>query len=103
MIFNNQDNPIRLVYLFSLILYRIATNTDKQIVIVDQLTPKTQPGGVHGALFIVSYHSDDVPGSVHNEPKDNSPKLMNRDANKINAKSSILLSFFISWIVVLQF
>lgn len=44
-------------------------------MIVVQAAPKTQPGGVHGALSNERYHSETTPFSVKIPPITNAPKL----------------------------
>lgn len=56
---------------------------DKQIIIVVHENPKTHPGGVQGALFIVEYQSEITPGSVHNEPMAKPVKFKNRKPNRV--------------------
>lgn len=57
---------------------------EKQIIMVVQAAPKTQPGGVHGALFSSVYQSDETPEVVVNPPIAN--------AAKFSAKKRIILS-----------
>jgi hypothetical protein len=40
-----------------------------------QAAPKTHPGGVQGALFRFSYHSDETPLPVNKPPTANAAKL----------------------------
>ena len=60
-----------------------AMKNEKQIMIVVQAAPKTQPGGVHGALFKPLYQSPWTASPVTNPPKPS--------AAKFNAKKSITL------------
>jgi hypothetical protein len=55
-----------------------------------QAAPKTQPGGVHGALLIVAYHADDGPSPIKKPPIAKALKLMTRN---IIVVKIILLSF----------
>ena len=51
---------------------------EKQIIMVVQAAPKTQPGGVQGALFKLAYHAEDTPELVNLLPKYNAPKFNNK-------------------------
>ena len=62
-------------------------------MIVVQAAPKTQPGGVHGALDKFKYQSDIGPLSISQLPKANPPKLMNR--NNIKDIIFLLITFFL--------
>ncbi len=50
--------------------------------------PKTQAGGVHGALFNPAYHSDGTPFAVNKLPIASPEKFISK--NKINLKSIAL-------------
>lgn len=41
--------------------------------------PKTQPGGVHGALFNVAYHSEETPLPVKSPPNARAEKFITRN------------------------
>ena len=49
---------------------------EKQIIIVVQAAPKTQPGGVHGALAKLRYQLDTGPLFMSALPRYRPPKLM---------------------------
>ena len=51
-------------------------------MIVVHANPKTQPGGVHGALFRASYQSETAPCPANIPPRARAPKLRKR--NKIS-------------------
>ena len=55
--------------------HKIAINSEKQIIIVDQAAPNTQPGGVQGALFNLIYQSEGTPFAVKSPPTANAPKF----------------------------
>lgn len=65
---------------------------EKQIIIVVQAAPKTQPGGVQGALFSSAYQSDETPALVLNPPIANAAKLI--------AKKRIVRSIIVSILIV---
>jgi hypothetical protein len=44
-------------------------NTEKNIIIVVQTNPNTNPGGVQGAFMMLVYQSEFTPESVHRLPK----------------------------------
>ena len=48
-------------------------------MIVVQATPKTQPGGVHGALDSSSYQADGTPLLVKKLPMASAKKLIKRN------------------------
>ncbi|GAA4806349.1 hypothetical protein GCM10023330_11050 [Litoribaculum gwangyangense] len=52
--------------------------TEKQIIIVVQATPKTQPGGVHGALLRLTYQLVCGPSFINKVPMAKAPKLIIR-------------------------
>lgn len=47
----------------------------KHSMIVVHAAPKTQPGGVQGALFKLTYHSEGTPSPVKEPPIARAPKL----------------------------
>ena len=49
---------------------------------VVQAAPKTQPGGVHGALLRLAYQSDETPGPVAKPPMANATKFRKRKIAK---------------------
>jgi hypothetical protein len=61
----------------------------KQIMIKVQAAPNTHPGGVHGALFTLSYQSELTPDVVKREPSHNPTKLITR--NKMSRLTFMLL------------
>lgn len=63
--------------------YKLVVNIEKQTIIVVQANPKTNPGGVQGALRTVSYQTDEVPGSVHKLPKAKPPKFNIKNAKRV--------------------
>lgn len=56
----------------------MAKYIEKQIMIVVQATPKTQPGGVQGALFKSIYQSVIGPLFISQLPNANPPKLTHK-------------------------
>ena len=58
-----------------------------------QAAPKTQPGGVHGALDKLKYQSVIGPLFISQLPIANPPKLMNR--NNIKYLIFLLITFFL--------
>ncbi len=60
-------------------LYKNAKNTEKQIIMIVQATPKTHPGGVHGAWFKFMYHSVIGPSFINHPPNANAPKLISKE------------------------
>ena len=68
---------------------------EKQIIIVVQATPKTQPGGVQGALLRLEYQSEVGPSFIKKLPIANPPKLM---AKKMNTTEICFISFYF-WIL----
>lgn len=65
--------------------------TEKQTIIVDQATPKTQPAGVHGAWFKLVYQGDVGPLSINQVPMPKAPKLIVKKI-RING-SNFIFSF----------
>lgn len=57
-------NKIAIPFLCSAIDHQWAIKKAKQIIINVQAAPKTHPGGVQGALFRLSYQSDETPEPV---------------------------------------
>lgn len=55
-------------------------------MIVVQATPNAQPGGVHGALFKLLYHSDVAPEPINLEPIPKAMKLRNPKINILRMK-----------------
>lgn len=54
-------------------------------MIVVQAAPKTQPGGVHGALLSCKYHSFSAGfDPIKKEPNANAPKLSKRKRKKVS-------------------
>jgi hypothetical protein len=51
----------------------------KHAIIENQAAPKTQPGGVHGALFTCWYHSFSIGLPISKDPRNNAPKFMKRN------------------------
>jgi len=49
---------------------------------VNQANPKTQPGGVHGALRRFKYHSLVGPLFISQLPRSNAPKLSTKKSRK---------------------
>ena len=47
----------------------------KQVIIVNQAAPKTQPGGVHGAFINSKYQLEGTPLLVNNPPIASAPKF----------------------------
>ena len=66
---------------------------EKQIMIVVQAAPKTQPGGVQGAFDRFKYQSVFGPLFMSQLPNANPPKLMNR--NKIKYLIFLIITFFL--------
>jgi uncharacterized Tic20 family protein len=58
-----------------------------------QAAPKTHPGGVHGAFIKLKYQFVIGPLFISQLPKDNPPKLMNK--NKIKYLNFLLVTFFL--------
>ena len=65
---------------------------EKQIIMLVQAAPKTQPGGVQGAFVRFKYQSVFGPLFMSQLPKANPPKLMNR--NKIKYLVLLCNHFF---------
>lgn len=59
-----------------------------------QAAPKTQPGGVHGALFKPIYQSEVGPESINMVPIPNAPKF--RIKNKIEKPILPIIILFLS-------
>mgnify|MGYP007103419264 FL=1 len=66
---------------------------EKQIMMLVQATPKTQPGGVQGAFDRFKYQSVFGPLFMSQLPNANPPKLMNR--NKIKYLIFLIITFFL--------
>lgn len=60
---------------------------EKQIIIAVHAAPKTQPGGVQGALSSCAYQSDVTPLLVNKLPSANAAKL---SAKKIINRSTMI-------------
>ena len=66
---------------------------EKQIIMLVQAAPKTQPGGVQGAFVRFKYQSVFGPLFMSQLPKANPAKLMNR--NKIKYLVLLAITFFL--------
>ena len=66
---------------------------EKQIIMLVQAAPKTQPGGVQGAFDRFKYQSVFGPLFMSQLPNANPPKLMNR--NKIKYLIFLIITFFL--------
>ena len=66
---------------------------EKQIMMLVQAAPKTQPGGVQGAFDRFKYQSVFGPLFMSQLPNANPPKLMNR--NKIKYLIFLIITFFL--------
>ena len=66
---------------------------EKQIMMLVQAAPKTQPGGVQGAFDRFKYQSVFGPLFMSQLPNANAPKLMNR--NKIKYLVLLAITFFL--------
>lgn len=66
---------------------------EKQIIMLVQAAPKTQPGGVQGAFDRFKYQSVFGPLFMSQLPNANPPKLMNR--NKIKYLVLLAITFFL--------
>ena len=64
-------------------------------MIIVQANPKTQPGGVHGALAKLIYHSEGTPVPVKKLPIARAPKL-------IIKKRTSLLIIYLAFFHILQ-
>jgi len=70
---------------------------EKQIIMLVQAAPKTQPGGVQGAFVRFKYQSVLGPLFMSQPPNANPPKLMNRN------KMRYLVFFTITFFLRIQF
>ena len=66
---------------------------EKQIMMLVQAAPNTQPGGVQGAFDRFKYQSVFGPLFMSQLPNANPPKLMNR--NKIKYLIFLIITFFL--------
>ena len=62
--------------------YKETIYIEKQIIMLVQATPKTQPSGVQGALSNFKYQSPCGPSAIKKEPMPNAPKFSNRNTKK---------------------
>ena len=75
------------VFGISVVILSLAMKIEKQIMMVVQAAPKTHPGGVHGALFKLVYHSELTPEFVNRLPRYKPPKFITRKISvQVNIK-----------------